>query len=302
MNMMVIILLAMMVVWMMSYLVWIDLFIQVESLRWQANRACGSFFSTIQKILGLLHDDSALVKLGITFPLGDEAVDGDSYWIEGERNTLHTFMTFLVHLSSYRAWSQMQFAMMLPQALACVHHESNTAREDGMVRIDTIIEAVLRTERQVYDASSTLNPRLKKKVTKLLQQMSWNALQLGRESMAICSDCGCDSANEELRLFTFLLFGRMANTKFLLEDCFNHVSDISRRHAKNHTMQRSFGQLIANNCCGFSVLRIDWEVFGWYSNLNVGIQLMQCNSLSIHLYNGNQIKTMTQILKTVICI
>ena len=191
----------------------------------------------------------------MTLPLDDEPVGEDSYWIEGERKTLQTFMTFLVHLSAYRAWSQMQFAMMLPQALACVHHQSTTVRENGMTRIATIIEAVLRTERQVYDPANRLAPRLKKRVIKLLQQMSWNALQLGREGMAICQACDCDSTDEELRLFTFLLFGRMANTKFFMEDCFNHVADMSRRHAKNHVMQRSFGQLTKYS---------DFEVFPWH--------------------------------------
>ena len=225
-------------------------------MRWQAARACGSFYKTILQTLSLLHNDSVLEKLGISFPPTTEAFvieDNDLYWIESERRTLQSFSNFLCQLAAYRAWSQMQFTMMLPQALACVHHESFDVRQDGLDRLRSFIDAVLNTENAVYnDIPNPLPRRLKAKVQRLLQDISWTVLQLARECMATCQNCDFDCMNEELRLLTYLLFGRMANTKFFLEDVFNHVADVSRRHAKNHVMQRCLGSALDRDiflCC-----------------------------------------------------
>ena len=183
-------------------------------------------------------------KLGISFPPTDAFVieENDLYWIESERRTLQCFSNFLYQLAAYRAWSQMQFTMMLPQALACVHHETVEVRQQGLDRLEGFIQAVLNIEDAVYhEIPNPLQRRLKAKVERLLQDASWTVLQLARECMATCQNCHFDSTNEELRRLTFLLFGRLANTKFFLEDVFNHVADISRRHAKNHVMQRCLG-------------------------------------------------------------
>ena len=217
-------------------------------MRWQAERACGSFYRTILRTLGLLHADSVLEKLGISFPPTDANFaieEHDLYWVESERRTLQCFSNFLIHLAAYRAWSQMQFTMMLPQALACVHHETVRVRQEGLDRLEGFVEAVLNIENAVYhDNPNPLPRRLKAKVERLLQDVSWTVLQLARECMATCRDCHFDSGDEELRRLTFLLFGRMANTKYFLEDVFNHVADVSRRHAKNHVMQRCLGQIL----------------------------------------------------------
>ena len=213
------------------------------------------------KTLRLLHDVETLDRLGITFE-SQTREGSDDYWLESERNVIQTFFKFLVHLSAYRAWSQMQFSMMLPQALACVHHENMNARRNGMRRIRNFVEVVLAVEGRVYHGRpSPLNTRVKGRVITLLKSLSWNALQLAREGMAVCQQCHFDPADEELRLFTFSLFGRIANTKFFLEDVFNHVADISRRHAKNHVMQRCFGSRICRYddvVCLFSPRYLQW--------------------------------------------
>ena len=171
----------------------------------------------------------------------DSSEVAGGYWNDEEKRTLDTLFRFVTHLAAYRSWSQMQFSMMLPQALACVHHESVDVRVRGLQRIRGIVEAILVVEDAVYNNNPPIPKKhLKTRVLRLLKDLSWNSLQLARECMAACQQCDFDSGNEELRLLTFLIFGRMANTKFFLEDVFNHVADISRRHAKNHTMQKWF--------------------------------------------------------------
>ena len=141
----------------------------------------------------------------------------------------------------------MQFAMMVPQSLACVHHETADAREQGMERVKGMVESVLNTEDAFYHNQPAALPKtVKTRLNRLLKDLSWNALQLARECMGVCRACDYNCSDQELRLFTFMLFGRSANTKFFLEDVFNHVADMSRRHAKNHVMQRCSGHIKAS--------------------------------------------------------
>lgn len=194
----------------------------------------------------MLHDSATVEFLGVTLAVPTEGCD--EAWVHEERKILRKFLTFLVTLCAFRAWSQMQFVMMMPQLLACVHHRTHIARDAGLGRARDLVKAVLAAEHAAYTVPLK-NKKLLSALQGLLKDLSWNALQLAREGMAICQQCDYNRTDPELRLFSWLVFGRLANTKYLLEDVFNHVADISRRHAKNHTMQR---HLVSNFNCGWA--------------------------------------------------
>lgn len=98
---------------------------------------------------------------------------------------------------------------------------------------------------------------------KLMSQ--WRPLQDDGEEIP-CQQRGCNKSDEELRLFSWLVFGRLAITELVLEDVFNHDWDVSERRAKNHTKQRplisnGFGPPITATLPVFPMLSLTCVVF-----------------------------------------
>ena len=190
----------------------------------------------------LLHDADCLERLSVTIPraAGLEVKDPEQEWLKDEAQTLETFFIFLMQLCSFRAWSQVQFSVLLPQALACVHLEDVHERQAMLDRVHALVDAVLQAEAVVYNlaGSPMVSPATRREVAAILHQVGWNALQLAREGIGVAAEAAWTATNEELRLWSFAVFARPSNTKFMLEDVFNHVSDMSRRQSKNHVMQR----------------------------------------------------------------
>ena len=184
-----------------------------------------------------VHDEDNLHRLRVTLPTPGFVLDDSADFIARDKELLQKFFTFNCELASIRCWSQMQFNVQIPQMLAMVHHESHDRRWQCMDHAHQTWEAVLAAERLVYQECDRAALR-KGGLRDCLKDLAWNQLQLSRESYSICKAASWDPTNEELRLFSFLLHGRPANTKFFLEDVFAHLADVARRHSKNETMQR----------------------------------------------------------------
>ena len=185
-----------------------------------------------------MHDSENLRKLTVTLPTPDmHAVDASEDFVARDKDLLQKLFRFSYELASIRCWSQMQFAVQIPHLLAMVHHENHDLRWEAMERADTTWQAFLLAERLVHVDK---DPQALRKggLQDCLKEAAWHQLQLARESYCICRNAHWDPRDAELRLFSWLMYGRPANTKFMLEDVFAHLADISRRHAKNETMQR----------------------------------------------------------------
>ena len=221
---------------------------EVPSLRFQASRASGAaWMDTVLQTASLLNDAEILRCLQITLPLQSHDMQtGEPVMLDendSENKRLEVFWNYLCELCSSRCWSQVQFAMLVPQLLAVVWHESHEVRQEGLQRARAIWGAVLEAENLVYgtEPGDTVSKKTHKTIAKCLGDCAWHCLQLARESYSVCHSCSWNPADEQLRLLTHRLFARPCTTKHFLEDSFNHLADLARRHMKGQTMQRSLG-------------------------------------------------------------
>ena len=223
---------------------WLQQTQQVPSLRWQAARSACSWYATLCKTMSLLRDRPCLTRLGLTFPhtlgMGQQTDDVAPPWLVEECGLVDKLFRFITNLCSFRAWSQVSFCMLLPQAFAVVHHENVEARQGLLQRVRNITEAVLRAEGVVFkmEGAAAVDELVRADLEKVLHDVGFHALQMAREGMGVASEAGWRADDAELRLWSFLVFARPCSTKFMLEDVFNHVSDVARRQSKNHTLQR----------------------------------------------------------------
>ena len=195
--------------------------------------------------LRALHDPDVIQCFNVVLPLpgqGRSDPDADSCHpddTEVESN-LALFFRFTVELSSSRVWSQMQFAILIPQLLAIVWHESQEVRYEGLQQAKRIWQAILDAEAIVHDRPTApqLPVPVKKCLQKCLTDLAWNRLQIARESYSVCRAADWSPGDSELRLFSHRLFARPCSTKSFLEDVFAHLSDLAKRHSKGMTMQR----------------------------------------------------------------
>ena len=190
-----------------------------------------------------IHDADKIQRLGLVLPTGLE-ISGHTGEQHQEASAgyqrLESFFTFLYELCSARCWSQIQFAMMCPQFLAICWHESRTARITGLAKAQSIWQAMLAAEGVAFElpGSPEVSKAVRKIVKQCLDDCAWHELQVSRESYSVCRAAHWQPADEQLRILTHRLFGRPCTTKYFLEDCFNHCSDLARRHAKGMVMQR----------------------------------------------------------------
>ena len=200
----------------------------------------------MQETLFLLQDTEVLNALQITLPLDMPDMDnlrrgGDPAQSSAESERLALFFKFLCELSSSHCWSQMQFAMLVPQPLAAIWHDDLHLRTKALEWARIICDAVLAAEEIVYDMPGA--PEISKatlaQLDRCLKDVGLNGLQLARESISVRRACQWNPADEQLRLLTHRLFARPPTTKHFLEDCFAHLADLSKRHMKGLTMQRS---------------------------------------------------------------
>ena len=77
---------------------------------------------------------------------------------------------------------------------------------------------------------------LKKAMGDVLSDLAVHQLQLVREIMIMGNHCGWDETNTQLRELSWILNGAPSNTKFTLEDIFNHLRDVSGRQSKSKYM------------------------------------------------------------------
>ena len=218
----------------------------------------------MQRTLELLHEEDVIRRLGLEIPLAGAVpqppgVPGAAGYDSEQKAglaRLEQLFSYLVELCSARCWSQIQFAMLCPQFLAIVHHDSLQVRGQGLNRARQIWDAVLAAEQIVFETpkSPTVSKATRVLVTQCLTDCAWNVLQVARESCSVCRKAKWSYQDRELRLLTERLFARPSTTKFFLEDCFNHCGDVARRHAKGMVMQRPLG--ICHKLAPESTLRV----------------------------------------------
>ena len=215
---------------------------QEDTLRWAAARANGAWWEAIKETLGLLHDLNVLSRLNVSAPRisGPPDLAGDVSWLEEETNTLQKLHDFTMQLASFRAWSQVQFTTLVPQMLAAIHHVNVDCRETAMQRLRRTWDCVLKAEAFCFppEGAEGVAPPARQQVKQLLQDMSWHRLQLAREIYSVAAAGSWSKDDSELRLLAFYLWGRPAQTKYLLEDVFSHLADAAARQSKNQAMQR----------------------------------------------------------------
>ncbi len=127
------------------------------------------------------------------------------------------------------------YSICMPNVLALMFHENTAARTRGMTLIRTLYTAVVKAEALLKAAPANQLTGLRK----LMSDMSWQDLQLVREAFAVCRDGNWDYDDAETRNLAYALYGGPANTKFTLEEVFNHLKDITIRSNKgSHVMNK----------------------------------------------------------------
>ena len=216
---------------------------QEASLRWRAARSAGAWYQTLVKTMGSLRDPELLAKLQLsTNHVGDQPSSTEELgsWTSFQYDVLVCYATYIVELCSAHAWSQVIYAICLPHAFACLHHEGLAQRRACMALIKRIWNAVTAMEQLLLGKGDgdPLPLRRKKFLQECMHDLAWRHGQIAREILIACESAGWNEANEECRLFSYLLFAGCPNTKFYLEDAFGHLSDVASRFARHHKMTK----------------------------------------------------------------
>ena len=134
--------------------------------------------------------------------------------------------------------SRVIYAICLPRAFACLRHEGLAQRRACVALIKRMWNAVAAMEQLLLGKGDgdPLPPRRKKFLQECVDDLAWRHGQIAREILIACESGGWNEANEECRLFSYLLFAGCPNTKFYLEDAFGHLSDVASRFARHHKM------------------------------------------------------------------
>ena len=151
-------------------------------------------------------------------------------------DTLQVHASYVLELAAAHAWSQIMYTICLPFQFCCVHHESVEKRASGLARLHSTWESVLQAES--WQRDTTLPAGVRKAWNDLMADLAWNQGQIAREVYAAGQVAGWQHEDEELRIFSYLVFATPANTKFHLEDAFSHLADIVKRFARHGKLTR----------------------------------------------------------------
>ncbi|CAE7810340.1 unnamed protein product [Symbiodinium sp. CCMP2592] len=186
----------------------------------------------------LLHSLGVSNTKGASYVLTPEEV-AEKPWLCDELDRMQRYFDYTMEICSARAWSQIQFVMLLPHNLSLVYHPNHQQRAPAMQHIKSICEATLQAEAVVTgQAESALDAAAKRVLRTCLTDMGWSQTQIGRECMAVLREARYDPTDDNLRLQAFLLHARPQNTKFHLEDTFAGLADVVKRNSKSAVMTR----------------------------------------------------------------
>ena len=148
---------------------------------WAANRAdMKTWWPTVTAILNCQQDQELMSRLGLTMPVGERTSANQVFdWMQDEIKVLKFLTFFTCTLAMNVLWSNVIYAMCLPQlGAAYMLPEGSKAR----VRADQLVTAVVQAEQIVYSRGSRPPP---KALQDCLQDLGWHKQQLPREMMAL---------------------------------------------------------------------------------------------------------------------
>ena len=214
--------------------------VQEDSLKFQAQRAVGQWYDTVQDTLLLVHDPDALQSFEITISPAAPVMPADNQpeWYKAQVLRLQDFWLLLVELGSARSWSQIQFAACLPNAFAAVLHPEQGLADRSLKGQRRTWAAVLQAEKLL--ASESLPRASHAALSKLLNDMAWHRLQLAREIYLVGTEGSWSSQNAQIKEQAFLMCSGSCCTKFDLEDLFAHLVQVSRSSNSNSPMNKCF--------------------------------------------------------------
>ena len=201
---------------------------QASTIQFQADRAAGAWFQTVVETLNLIHSSSALQAFNITTcqsaePIQDSDDERDEPWFKDECVKVEGFWKLLTELASARAWSQVQFQVCQPNALAVVLHGDTVLGQQGLRQQEAVWAAVIAAERAVATGSSS-PPTVQESLKHVLQDLGWNR----RECLLVCTGAGWVAGDPEVQTQARCIFSGPAQTKWELEDLFAHLASVAR--------------------------------------------------------------------------
>ncbi|CAE7939687.1 unnamed protein product [Symbiodinium necroappetens] len=197
-----------------------------------------AWYGTVKELIHQVHDTDVLDKLWMTLQhLGSQPAVGDMGPSAQEQyDALQTLRSYTLELAACHAWNHAIYTICLPYLFCCIHHKDLDQRRVGMQRIQEVWESILRAE--AWEGDEKLSPVIKKALRQLMADLAFHKAQLSREIYESCRRENWAFDSEELREFSFLVFATPANTKFYLEDCFSHLSDVTKRFARHHKLTK----------------------------------------------------------------
>ena len=182
--------------------------------------------------LDLVHSNAALQSFNVTTSATAEAIEPEDdesteQWFLDECLLVQRFWKLLTEVASARSWSQVQFQVCQPNALAIALHTDRALAQRSLREQRNVWNAVIQAERAAAP-DSTLEHGLKESLGKLLLDLGWNRLQVARESFLVCQAAGWDVEHPEVQSQARCIFSGPAQTKWELEDLFAHLASVAR--------------------------------------------------------------------------
>ena len=200
-------------------------------MNFQTRRAIGAWFGTALRTVRLIHDPAALRRFGISISALAPAAAAENplheaEWFLDERRKIKEFFDLLIEVAAARSWSQVQFSVCQPEALAVVLHADQHLSEIALREQRQVWRAVLRAEHLL--ANGALEEADAAALKSLMQDLAWNNLQVARESYLVAEQCAWRPSDTRFRAQVSALLGGPCQTKFELEDLFAHLASVAR--------------------------------------------------------------------------
>ena len=195
-------------------------------------------FATALEILGALHDDSLMQRLGMA-PAAEAPAEAPLQcegWAGMEAKLLGIIHDFSCALAGELIWTHAYYHWCFPFCAAVYLLPTETEREQGCNKLREIADAIIKAE-AVERPSAALK--------QCLWDLSWHREQLPRHLLKHGLSNRWNANDSQMRDFISQLFAGTSSTKEVLESTFNYMQRQIGFMSTNHRASDAMRWLLA---------------------------------------------------------
>ena len=195
---------------------------QKATLQWQAQRAEGSFFTTVLNLFKLL--DCQHVFAALDLRPGGLRLDAGHPSLQKDCARVKQLVQLIVELSHARVWSQMHHVLCLPHCFVKVFGKNPEAATAIFKRIELCLRSLLQAQEQ------NPNHALVQQLVRDVGTVHW---VLTKEILSDGGRASWDCGDQTLKELCWSVFAGPGETKSCCESTFGWLADSARQSKAN---------------------------------------------------------------------